>query len=204
MGSFHYHNYWWNFSCSWEDVFENNEICLSFECSFFTNTLILPVINGPTEGLMLIYMCHFFTFLVGMYVCFEPQCSLYLIRKWVCTIAGIFLCTFPIISKQAVCVFHTCLGAEWWVQLFGKSFPILAWVPYFSGKVVEFVFFVCLFSCLTSAFMNLLHHFISLLVNFTYIFSPFEFRNSNIQSCSLCDDSFWLHTNCYIQVRGPL
>ncbi|XP_077216465.1 choline/ethanolaminephosphotransferase 1-like [Tasmannia lanceolata] len=32
---------------------------------FFTNTLILPEINGPTEGLMLIYMCHFLTCLVG-------------------------------------------------------------------------------------------------------------------------------------------
>ncbi|KAI3861364.1 hypothetical protein MKX03_016179 [Papaver bracteatum] len=32
---------------------------------FFTNTLILPVVNGPTEGLMLIYVAHFFTFLVG-------------------------------------------------------------------------------------------------------------------------------------------
>ncbi|KAJ3695575.1 hypothetical protein LUZ60_000952 [Juncus effusus] len=32
---------------------------------FFTNTLILPILNGPTEGLMLIYVCHFFTFLTG-------------------------------------------------------------------------------------------------------------------------------------------
>lgn len=32
---------------------------------FFTNTLILPEINGPTEGLMLIYMAHFFTAFVG-------------------------------------------------------------------------------------------------------------------------------------------
>ncbi|XP_058081745.1 choline/ethanolaminephosphotransferase 1-like isoform X2 [Magnolia sinica] len=32
---------------------------------FFTNTLVLPEINGPTEGLMLIYMCHFFTAIVG-------------------------------------------------------------------------------------------------------------------------------------------
>ncbi|MQL94339.1 hypothetical protein Taro_026996 [Colocasia esculenta] len=32
---------------------------------FFTNTLILPVINGPTEGLMLIYVCHILTFFVG-------------------------------------------------------------------------------------------------------------------------------------------
>ncbi|OVA14339.1 CDP-alcohol phosphatidyltransferase [Macleaya cordata] len=33
--------------------------------NFFTNTLTLPVVNGPTEGLMLIYLAHFFTFLVG-------------------------------------------------------------------------------------------------------------------------------------------
>ncbi|KAF5940159.1 hypothetical protein HYC85_021326 [Camellia sinensis] len=33
---------------------------------YFTNTLILPVINGPTEGLMLIYLCHFFTAIVGV------------------------------------------------------------------------------------------------------------------------------------------
>lgn len=32
---------------------------------FFTNALILPEINGPTEGLMLIYVCHFFTAVVG-------------------------------------------------------------------------------------------------------------------------------------------
>ncbi|KAM3741832.1 hypothetical protein ACB098_07G027100 [Castanea mollissima] len=32
--------------------------------SYFTNTLILPAINGPTEGLMLIYFAHFFTAIV--------------------------------------------------------------------------------------------------------------------------------------------
>ncbi|XP_050223988.1 choline/ethanolaminephosphotransferase 1 [Mercurialis annua] len=32
---------------------------------FFTNTLILPAVNGPTEGLMLIYVAHFFTGIVG-------------------------------------------------------------------------------------------------------------------------------------------
>ncbi|XP_024527721.1 choline/ethanolaminephosphotransferase 1 isoform X1 [Selaginella moellendorffii] len=32
---------------------------------YFTNTLILPEVNGPTEGLMLIYLIHFFTSLVG-------------------------------------------------------------------------------------------------------------------------------------------
>lgn len=54
---------------------------------YFTNTLILPAINGPTEGLMLIYLCHFFTAIVG---------------------------------------------AEWWAQHFGKSFPFLSWVPIFN------------------------------------------------------------------------
>ncbi|KAJ6891270.1 choline/ethanolaminephosphotransferase [Populus alba x Populus x berolinensis] len=54
---------------------------------FFTNTLILPAVNGPTEGLMLIYVAHLFTALVG---------------------------------------------AEWWVQHFGMSFPFLSWVPFVS------------------------------------------------------------------------
>lgn len=36
-----------------------------FLCSYFTNSLILPTINGPTEGLMLIYLSHFFTAFVG-------------------------------------------------------------------------------------------------------------------------------------------
>lgn len=33
--------------------------------SFFTDNLILPEINGPTEGLILIYGVHFFTAIVG-------------------------------------------------------------------------------------------------------------------------------------------
>ncbi|KAK2994339.1 hypothetical protein RJ640_017851 [Escallonia rubra] len=32
---------------------------------YFTNILILPAINGPTEGLMLIYVVHFITALIG-------------------------------------------------------------------------------------------------------------------------------------------
>ncbi|OMO75502.1 CDP-alcohol phosphatidyltransferase [Corchorus capsularis] len=32
---------------------------------YFTNTLILPVVNGPTEGLALIYTVHFITGFVG-------------------------------------------------------------------------------------------------------------------------------------------
>ncbi|XP_026436273.1 choline/ethanolaminephosphotransferase 1-like isoform X1 [Papaver somniferum] len=55
--------------------------------NYFTNTLLLPVVNGPTEGLMLIYLTHVFTFFVG---------------------------------------------AEWWVQQFGVSIPLLSWVPFIS------------------------------------------------------------------------
>ncbi|XP_043717320.1 choline/ethanolaminephosphotransferase 1-like [Telopea speciosissima] len=58
--------------------------CATWE-HFFTNTLILPAINGPTEGLMLIYMSRFFTSIVG---------------------------------------------AEWWVQQFGKSMPFFSWLPF--------------------------------------------------------------------------
>ncbi|XP_075096002.1 choline/ethanolaminephosphotransferase 1 isoform X1 [Nicotiana tabacum] len=60
--------------------------CATWE-SYFTNTLILPVVNGPTEGLMLIYLSHFFTALVG---------------------------------------------AEWWAQQFGKSMPLVSWVPFLN------------------------------------------------------------------------
>ncbi|GFQ01724.1 choline/ethanolaminephosphotransferase 1 [Phtheirospermum japonicum] len=58
---------------------------------YFTHTLILPAINGPTEGLMMIYMIHFFTAIVG---------------------------------------------AEWWVQEFGKSVPFLSWVPFLNEIVM--------------------------------------------------------------------
>ncbi|XP_071734644.1 choline/ethanolaminephosphotransferase 1-like isoform X1 [Rutidosis leptorrhynchoides] len=55
---------------------------------YFTNSLILPTLNGPTEGLMLIYVAHFFTSIVG---------------------------------------------AEWWARDFGKSMPLLSWVPVING-----------------------------------------------------------------------
>ncbi|CAH8351537.1 unnamed protein product [Eruca vesicaria subsp. sativa] len=68
---------------------------------YFTNTLILPVVNGPTEGLALIYCGHFFTAIVG---------------------------------------------AEWWAQQFGKSIPLLSWVPILNeiqmSRVVLFTMIV--------------------------------------------------------------
>lgn len=49
---------------------------LFYCCSYFTGSLVLPVVNGPTEGLMVTYMAHFFTAIVGMYVrCFKQFCS---------------------------------------------------------------------------------------------------------------------------------
>lgn len=44
----------------------NNLLSLPFcVISYFTNILTLPVVNGPTEGLALIYCGHFFTAIVG-------------------------------------------------------------------------------------------------------------------------------------------
>ncbi|XP_022725371.1 choline/ethanolaminephosphotransferase 1 isoform X2 [Durio zibethinus] len=54
---------------------------------YFTNSLILPVVNGPTEGLALIYTMHFLT---------------------------------------------AFLGAQWWVQQFGKSIRLFSWVPFIN------------------------------------------------------------------------
>ena len=48
------------------EVIGINLMKLDISCSYFTNTLILPAVNGPTEGLALIYVAHFFTAIVGM------------------------------------------------------------------------------------------------------------------------------------------
>ncbi|KAG6759702.1 hypothetical protein POTOM_036187 [Populus tomentosa] len=95
---------------------------------FFTNTLILPAVNGPTEGLMLIYVAHLFTALVG---------------------------------------------AEWWVQHFGMSFPFLSWVPFVSVVSHIFVYPLC--------------------------FLSFDFRNPNLQSRADFNDSFCCYTHSGIQ-----
>ncbi|KAG6757835.1 hypothetical protein POTOM_038161 [Populus tomentosa] len=95
---------------------------------FFTNTLILPAVNGPTEGLMLIYVAHLFTALVG---------------------------------------------AEWWVQHFGMSFPFLSWVPFVSVVTHIFVYPLC--------------------------FLSFDFRNPNLQSRADFNDSFCCYTHSGIQ-----
>ena len=88
-------------------------------CSFFTNTLILPVVNGPTEGLMLIYLVHCFTGIVG--------------RPLLCSVVH----DIPFYSSIALTLFcriSSLSGAEWWAQQFGKSIPIFSWVPFISGE----------------------------------------------------------------------
>ncbi|KAK9061348.1 hypothetical protein SSX86_018528 [Deinandra increscens subsp. villosa] len=78
---------------------------------YFTNTLVLPVVNGPTEGLMLIYFAHFFTSVVG---------------------------------------------AEWWAQDFGKSIPLLSWVPFINGIPTSGVvlLFMVLFAVIPTVSFN--------------------------------------------------
>ncbi|KAL8193108.1 hypothetical protein R6Q57_027012 [Mikania cordata] len=78
---------------------------------YFTNTLILPAVNGPTEGLMLIYVVHFFTSIVG---------------------------------------------AEWWAQDFGKSVPLLSWVPLINGVPTSSVvlLFMILFAVIPTVSFN--------------------------------------------------
>lgn len=81
---------------------------------YFTNTLILPAVNGPTEGLMLIYVAHIFTSIVG---------------------------------------------SEWWAQDFGKSIPLLSWVPVIngirtSGVVLLFMILFAVIPTLTSNVQN--------------------------------------------------
>ncbi|KAD7479933.1 hypothetical protein E3N88_03069 [Mikania micrantha] len=78
---------------------------------YFTNTLILPAVNGPTEGLMLIYVVHFFTSIVG---------------------------------------------AEWWAQDFGKSVPLLSWVPFINGVPTSSVvlLFMILFAVIPTVSFN--------------------------------------------------
>ena len=96
--------------------------------SYFTNTLILPAINGPTEGLMLIYLCHFFTAIVGKVQLLVNLLHVFKIRirdtfslyNFFNVDSGLDFCSFP--------------GAEWWAQQFGKSVPFLNWVPLIDGK----------------------------------------------------------------------
>ncbi|KAF7126599.1 hypothetical protein RHSIM_Rhsim11G0182800 [Rhododendron simsii] len=105
---------------------------------YFTNTLILPAVNGPTEGLMLIYLCHFFTAIVG---------------------------------------------AEWWAQHFGKSFPFLSWVPFFNEIPT---YGAVLFLMISSAVIPTIS-FKLLLQN------EFEFLNSLSQVLAYVIDEFPLH-----------
>ncbi|EPS67307.1 hypothetical protein M569_07468, partial [Genlisea aurea] len=51
--------------------------------SYFTHTLILPAINGPTEGLMLIYTIHFFTAIVGSLWWVQPLGQSIPLLSWI-------------------------------------------------------------------------------------------------------------------------
>lgn len=57
--------------------------------NYFTNTLTLPVVNGPTEGLMLIYLGHFFTAIVGAEWWAQPFGKSLPFLSWVPVLNGI-------------------------------------------------------------------------------------------------------------------
>ncbi|KAL8161405.1 hypothetical protein V2J09_012894 [Rumex salicifolius] len=81
---------------------------------FFTNTLILPVVNGPTEGLMLIYLAHFFTTFVGAEWWAQPLGKSLPFFSWVPFFSGIlvheavlyFMIAFAVIPTVAFNVYN--------------------------------------------------------------------------------------------------
>jgi hypothetical protein len=102
-------------------LFINTCTCVN---SFFTNTLILPTINGPTEGLMLIYVSHLSTFLTGNT---PPPPKKNHIEQLICSWNYSIYC-----SQIRACTTYVCspnLGAEWWAQDFRKSLPFFGWIP---------------------------------------------------------------------------
>lgn len=101
-----------------------------FLYSYFTNTLILPVINGPTEGLMLIYVAHLFTAFVGIVLSLLIPILTFLDHLSMHT--NINLPTDRVIDL----IIRMALfpGAEWWAQPFGKSIPLFSWLPFINGK----------------------------------------------------------------------
>ncbi|EPS64258.1 hypothetical protein M569_10522, partial [Genlisea aurea] len=56
---------------------------------YFTSSLILPVVNGPTEGLMLIYLFHIFTSFVGAEWWAQPFGESIAYLNWIPFLTGI-------------------------------------------------------------------------------------------------------------------
>jgi hypothetical protein len=86
-------------------------------CSYFTNTLILPEINGPTEGLMLIYLAHFLTAIIGNSH-FKYAACLKIVMN---------------IGKYNIFLI-LIVGPAWWAQKAGDVFYIFKGFPVLSGK----------------------------------------------------------------------
>ncbi|KAM6548236.1 hypothetical protein CsatB_019912 [Cannabis sativa] len=83
---------------------------------YFTNTLTLPIINGPTEGLMLIYVGHFFTAIVGAEWWAQQFGKSVPFLSWVPFISEIptsrlvlfFMVAFAVIPTIAFNVYNVC------------------------------------------------------------------------------------------------
>ncbi|XP_010430715.1 PREDICTED: choline/ethanolaminephosphotransferase 2-like [Camelina sativa] len=65
---------------------------------YFTNTLTLPVVNGPTEGLALIYCGHFFTAIVGAEWWAQPLGKSIPLFSWVPFLNGNIPQTFCVVD----------------------------------------------------------------------------------------------------------
>uniref|UniRef100_A0A3Q7H7K4 Uncharacterized protein n=1 Tax=Solanum lycopersicum TaxID=4081 RepID=A0A3Q7H7K4_SOLLC len=117
---------------------------------YFTNTLVLPVVNGPTEGLMLIYLSHFFTALVGKlgFSLFPPHFEIHVkLPNRTSLLMSSLIPGYP--------------GSEWWAQPFGKSMPLVSWVPFLNeiptNKAVLFLMVV--FAVIPTVYCKLNHPF---------------------------------------------
>ncbi|KAM5567559.1 choline/ethanolaminephosphotransferase 1 [Rosa sericea] len=74
---------------------------------YFTNTLILPALNGPTEGLMLIYLSHCFTAFVGSEWWAQPFGNSLPILSWIPFLSEITMANAVLFLMLAFAVLPT-------------------------------------------------------------------------------------------------
>ncbi|GMP54540.1 hypothetical protein CsSME_00019684 [Camellia sinensis var. sinensis] len=109
---------------------------------YFTNTLIMPVINGPTEGLMLIYLCHFFTAILGADWWAQPFGKSLPFLSWVPLINEILtnkvtlfaIIVFAIIPMSLFNVFNVCKVVQ---ARKGSMLLALAMVRYITTALMD-------------------------------------------------------------------
>ena len=164
---------------------------------------------------MLIYLCHFFTAIVG-----KVQLLVIMYMKINVSLRFVYLVImYKFFIVNIDLKIRSYPGAEWWAQQFGKSLPFLSWVPFIDGKafwifqillnearnrnstheMIAFNILQCVpvYSIYGDHTRNILY--CCRVFNLSFFF-PY-FRNSNIQSRTVSNDSFRCYTNNHIQVR---